>query len=120
MHGKGIELADCISKSGVFTYSEYSGNKAIILLCEVALGKRNDILIPDFCGDQLSDGCSCTVGVGKFQPQSNKTYVSKDGDYTVNVPVGPFIERHDFNGFLKHNEMIMYIYIYLDCYFSFN
>lgn len=120
MHGKGIVFSDCISKSASFAYPQYSNNEAIILLCEVALGNANNTFSPDICGDPFSKGCNCTIGVGLYQPISVETYESTNNKYNVKVPVGPFKESLDFNGFLKYNEMIMYFIYYIYYWYSFN
>lgn len=43
LFGKGVYFTDMVDKSARYTYHHLSGNVALFLLCEVALGKMREL-----------------------------------------------------------------------------
>ena len=71
MFGKGIYFADVVSKSANYC-KPVSGNKGLMLLCEVALGSMNEKMGPDYHGHRLPEGKNSTKGVGRFVPKAGE------------------------------------------------
>jgi len=108
MFGKGIYFADISSKSANYCYPTRSRNVGFALLCEVALGKFNDVLAADYEADKLTDGCNSTRGLGKVAPDV-AGYETLEGDVVVpcGLPVDTGVENPD--GYtLNYNEYVVY------------
>ncbi|XP_057290978.1 poly [ADP-ribose] polymerase 2-like isoform X2 [Hydractinia symbiolongicarpus] len=85
MFGKGIYFADMSSKSANYCYPTRTKNTGFVLLCEVSLGKTNDLLSADFNADNLPPGCHSTKGLGKIAPDEKENITLPNG---VVVPLG--------------------------------
>jgi len=108
MFGKGVYFADMSSKSANYCYPTRSKNVGFVLLCEVSLGKSNDLLAADYDADQLPEGCHSTRGLGKTAPDSKDNHVMSDG---LIVPIGKPVDTgvNNPNGYtLNYNEYVVY------------
>jgi len=85
MFGKGVYFADMVSKSANYCSTSHDNNNGCLLLCEVALGKTNDLFASDYYADKLPPGCLSTKGCGTTQPSEAGFRTLKDG---VVVPCG--------------------------------
>ena len=79
--GKGLYFADMASKSACYCYP--ADGVALILLCEVAVGKPRELLTTDFNAAKLPTGHHSTLGCGITIPSST----IKLDDGTI-VPIG--------------------------------
>lgn len=79
--GKGLYFADMSSKSACYCYP--SEGVALILLCEVAVGKARELLTVDYNAANLPPGHHSTLGCGITVPSST----IKLDDGTI-VPIG--------------------------------
>jgi len=104
MFGKGVYFADMVSKAANYCYTNKENNIGVLLLCEIALGKSNELFHADFNASNLPKGCMSTKGCGKTAPPE-KTYVKQEGD--VMVPLGKG-EPTYVVGSLLYNEFIVY------------
>lgn len=93
--GKGVYMADCFSKSANYCFvsdrSRGSQRTGLVTLCEVDLGKSNELLEADYdAEDKLkSTGSDSTKGVGKWFPDPSG-FETFDG---LTVPCGKLISR---------------------------
>jgi len=108
MFGKGIYFADISSKSANYCYPTRSRNVGFTMLCEVSLGKTNDLLAADYEADKLVDGCNSTKGLGKVAPDTNDFDTLPDGVVVpCGAPVDTGVENPD--GYtLNYNEYVVY------------
>ena len=95
MFAKGIYTADCFSKSANYCFHrEQRGGdrKGIVVLCEVSLGKMNELTEADYDADKKlsSTGCQSTKGVGRYFPDPSE--IERIGD--VVVPCGKLIQAN--------------------------
>lgn len=106
MFGKGVYFADMVSKSANYCCTSRQSNTGILLLCEVALGKHNELYSADYnAGDRLKAvNAHSTKGLGRTVPNP-KEFVELDG---VTVPCGKGIEAKLDQGYLQYNEYIVY------------
>ncbi|XP_076033544.1 poly [ADP-ribose] polymerase 2-like [Oratosquilla oratoria] len=107
MFDKGIYFADCSTKSANYCMATGRNNVGLLVLCEVALGKTNDLLQADYTASKLPAGCSSVKGLGTLVPQDKNLVTMDDG---VVVPMGPLaeIKGNKFNYNLQYNEYIVY------------
>jgi len=105
MFGKGVYFADMVSKSANYCYTNRENSTACMLLCEVALGKMNELLHADYNAANLPPGTLSTKGCGKSAPPPN-SYIKIDGD--IQVPIGKGEPSDVKNGSLLYNEYIVY------------
>jgi len=102
--GKGVYLADMISKS-----VGYCGNSSdegfCILICEAALGTPNELLHDDFNANKLSKGKHCTKALGHMAPPE-KSY--KSFEKGIEIPSGKPEKTKHQNSSCSHNEYICY------------
>ncbi|KAJ2995448.1 Poly [ADP-ribose] polymerase 2 [Globomyces sp. JEL0801] len=106
MFGKGVYFADMVSKSANYCFTSRQNNVGILLLCEVALGKTNELFSADYDAAQKlkTTGCHSTLGVGRTKPDP-KTF-AKIGDVTV--PVGKPVDADlPAQAYLQYNEYIV-------------
>jgi len=95
MFGKGVYTADCFSKSANYCFvsdrSRGSQRTGLVTLCEVDLGKSNELLEADYdAEDKLkSTGCHSTKGVGEWFPEPSGFETFED----LTVPCGKLISR---------------------------
>lgn len=102
MFGKGIYFADIVSKSANYCFTTPNNNIGLMLLCEVALGQRR----------QLIDACNVTnipnqnensvKALGIFYP---KNYANVD---RVKINSGPIRRQVHTPTALRYNEYIVY------------
>ncbi|KAI3572237.1 poly polymerase catalytic domain-containing protein [Fusarium oxysporum f. sp. albedinis] len=71
MFGKGFYLADCSSKSAGYCYSMNTGGKALLVLCEAALGAMQTLIEADYNAGikAKKNGMHSTWGQGKIGPR---------------------------------------------------
>ena len=106
MFGKGIYLADMVSKSANYCFATNRQPVGFLLLCEVALGSMCDKTDADYDADKLPSGKNSTRGLGKTIPDPTETLELKDG--TV-VPLGkPVANSNAKNSSLLYNEYVVY------------
>jgi len=106
MFGKGVYFADMVSKSANYCNTTRDSNNGCLLLCEVALGKFNELYASDYYADKLPPGCLSTKGCGTTQPAENGFRTLKDGCV---VPCGTSeTAKLDQPSSLLYNEFIVY------------
>merc|ERR1711972_689470 len=104
MFGKGVYFADMVSKSANYCCASRDRPRAVMLLCEVALGKSNELQQANYHADHLPKGCLSTHGQGKTAPNPSGTKRLPDG---LQVPMGAGVDT-GVNGSLLYNEFIVY------------
>ncbi|KAJ3319355.1 Poly [ADP-ribose] polymerase 2 [Boothiomyces sp. JEL0866] len=106
MFGKGVYFADMVSKSANYCCTSSQSNTGILLLCEVALGKHNELYSSDYnAGGKLkATQTHSTKGLGRTVPNP-KEFVELEG---VTVPCGKGIEAKLDQAYLQYNEYIVY------------
>ncbi|KAI9192960.1 poly polymerase catalytic domain-containing protein [Polychytrium aggregatum] len=106
MFGKGVYFADMVSKSANYCFTSSSQNTGVLLLCEVALGKENELLHSDYNADQnrKNNNAHSTKGCGGTAPDPKSTVTLPDG---VQVPCGKGVSTN-VKGHLLYNEFIVY------------
>ncbi|GJJ13086.1 hypothetical protein Clacol_007336 [Clathrus columnatus] len=69
MFGKGVYLADMMSKSANYCYPQLSNGTGLLLLCEAAVKPFNELRHADFTADDAckKNGALATKGLGRFQ-----------------------------------------------------
>lgn len=105
MFGKGVYFADMFSKSANYCYASETSRSGVLLLCEVALGDMNELLVADYNANNLPKGKLSTKGVGQMAPNIAESKVTDDG---VVVPLGKPKEEPSKRGSLLYNEYIVY------------
>lgn len=108
MFGKGIYFADMSSKSANYCYPTQARNEGLLLLCEVSLGKCNELLAADYNAAELPPGTHSVMGKGKLAPDPSKTFIMSNG---CTVPLGKPIDTGVTNpkGYtLNYNEFVVY------------
>ena len=105
MFGKGCYFADMASKSANYCWATKTQPKGLLLLCEVSLGKTNDLLQADYNANQLPKGKNSVKGVGKTRGKPENYHTMEDG--TI-VPLGPSETEAVPGGSLLYNEYIVY------------
>ena len=78
-------LSDMSSKSANYCFPSTSQPEGLLLLCEVSLGKQNELLNADMDADKLPKGKHSVKGVGKTSPQPENFTKLSDG--TI-IPMG--------------------------------
>eukprot|EP00928_Gymnodinium_smaydae_P082127 TRINITY_DN6553_c0_g2_i2.p1 TRINITY_DN6553_c0_g2~~TRINITY_DN6553_c0_g2_i2.p1 ORF type:complete len:462 (+),score=108.00 TRINITY_DN6553_c0_g2_i2:362-1747(+) len=104
MFGKGVYFADMVSKSANYCFASRDSTRAVMLLCEVALGKSNELQRANYHADQLREGCLSTHGQGRTAPDPAGMRMLPDG---VKVPLGASADT-GVSGSLLYNEFIVY------------
>jgi len=106
MFGKGVYFADMVSKSANYCNTSRDNNNGCLLLCEVALGKTNDLYASDYYADKLPSGCLSTKGCGTTNPAPSGFRTMKDGCV---VPCGASeVATLPQASSLLYNEFIVY------------
>ncbi|GAM18341.1 hypothetical protein SAMD00019534_015160 [Acytostelium subglobosum LB1] len=101
--GKGIYFADCVSKSASYCFTSRDSPTALMILCEVALGKMNE-LKHDTYMEKAPTGTHSTKALGMSAPdQKGNTKVEDD----ITIPIGK-ITRTGMSTSCTHNEFIVY------------
>ena len=102
MFGKGVYFADMVSKSANYCMATRELPTAVLLLCDVALGKQHELIGAQYEAAERSAeaGKHSTWGVGKTAPDpaGTKTIRADDGA-SVHVPMGVGVE----NAYLTDN-----------------
>ncbi|EGG18391.1 poly(ADP-ribosyl)transferase [Cavenderia fasciculata] len=101
--GKGVYFADCISKSASYCFTSKQSPTALMILCEVALGKMNELKHDKYM-EKAPSGTHSTKALGMSIPNP-KEYVKVDND--IVVPAGSIIKTGT-NTSCSHNEFIVY------------
>ncbi|EGD73288.1 hypothetical protein PTSG_05004 [Salpingoeca rosetta] len=104
MFGKGIYLADMVSKSANYCFCTSANNTGLVLLCEAALGNMYERKHAEFV-KKLPKGKHSTFGMGKTRPDPKQT-ITIDGG--VQVPLGVGKPSGVANTSLLYNEFIVY------------
>merc|ERR1712151_894659 len=105
MFGKGVYFADMVSKSANYRRAGYGDNRAVMLLCEVALGKSNELKQANYNANLLPKGCLSTLGLGRTAPNAAGVKTCTDG---VKVPMGAGGDSGVSDTSLQYNEFIVY------------
>jgi len=106
MFGKGVYFADMSSKSANYCFTTRSNPVGLLLLCEVSLGKANQLVAADYDADKLPKGKHSVQGMGKVEPSGYE--MMENG---LQIPVGPPKDTKVVNkkGYtLNYNEFIVY------------
>merc|ERR1719233_1019026 len=74
MFGKGVYFADMVTKSANYCCTSQANSHGVLLLCEVALGKSNELLRADYYANKLPAGKLSTKGLGRTAPSSTEKY----------------------------------------------
>lgn len=115
MFGKGLYFADMCSKSANYCFATPTRNEAVALLCEVSLGKPNELFAADYNADQLPHGKNSVKGLGRMAPNPAYNETLPNGCI---VPLGPSHDTgiHNPLGYtLNYNEFIVYSTEQLHC-----
>ncbi|XP_077414565.1 poly [ADP-ribose] polymerase 2 isoform X2 [Vanacampus margaritifer] len=112
MFGKGIYFADMSSKSANYCFARNHNQVGLLLLCEVALGDSNELLVSDYNANNLPAGKHSTKGIGQIGPDP-QNFVTLNG---MTVPMGPGVKTtkktaglsQDVAYSLLYNEFIVY------------
>ena len=105
MFGKGCYFADMSSKSANYCFATPSKPEGLMLLCEVTLGKENELLQADYNADKLPKGKHSVKGLGRTSCDPENYEKLEDG--TI-VPMGPGKTTPVPGGSLMYNEYIVY------------
>eukprot|EP00286_Rhodomonas_abbreviata_P026315 CAMPEP_0181301288 /NCGR_PEP_ID=MMETSP1101-20121128/7341_1 /TAXON_ID=46948 /ORGANISM="Rhodomonas abbreviata, Strain Caron Lab Isolate" /LENGTH=743 /DNA_ID=CAMNT_0023406577 /DNA_START=60 /DNA_END=2291 /DNA_ORIENTATION=- len=114
MFGKGVYFADSFSKSANYCNAQGRGATGLLLLCEVALGRPNELSTADYNAATLcaAAGCHSTYGMGRSKPDPAADLMVTTGDMeNVRVPQGTLKANPDLKttaGHLLYNEFIVY------------
>jgi len=100
--GKGIYLADCISKSGSYCFTNESAPHAVMILNECGLGNMNELKKDEYM-EKAPQGKDSTKALGMAAPDPKSN--TKIGN-TV-VPVGKIVNT-GIKSACTHNEYIVY------------
>lgn len=84
MFGKGVYLADIVSKSANYTYCSPSNPEGLMLLCEAALGNKYRRTASEYV-TKLKDPFHSTYGVGGTAPDPKECIQWHDG---MKIPMG--------------------------------
>jgi len=101
--GKGIYLADIISKSGSYCATSKEAPYAVMILVESALGNEYQTK-NDHYMEKPQTGTNSTHALGQFVP-NEKTYSKLDGNLTVPVGVP---SASGVKSAFSHNEYVIY------------
>ncbi|KAJ5731537.1 poly polymerase catalytic domain-containing protein [Penicillium malachiteum] len=112
MFGKGVYLADTSTKSANYCCPHSSGNKGLLLLCDVELG---DPMLELYNGDYTADekaraaGKVATLGQGRTVPAGWKDASVLNANLQgVKMPDMTAGQRNDGKAYLQYNEYIVY------------
>lgn len=107
MFDKGVYFADMSSKSANYCHPDRSFSKGLMLLCEVALGKSNELFHFDYEASCLPKKKNSVKGVGRTCTSKENHTKLEDG--TI-VPLGPAIvdEKLRKKSDLIYNEYVVY------------
>ena len=104
--GKGVYFADIFSKSVVFCGTYPRQPYGLLLVCEVALGKVNEMTSSDvYLHKRLPKGKHSTKAIGIEEPNCKVSYVSPNGAV---MPLGNPKKNKKNCSFLQHNEFVIY------------
>ncbi|ORC82980.1 poly(ADP-ribose) polymerase [Trypanosoma theileri] len=103
MFGKGIYLADVCSKSANYCYPAKDTKTGLMLLCEAALGKQEELYSAQYMEKPVS-GKNATKGVGRMYPDPAGAEVV-DG---ILWPKGKLIVNDEIKTHLIYPEHIIY------------
>lgn len=106
--GKGIYLADTVSKSGSYCFTDSANSTGVMLLGEAALGRQWQTLQDKYM-EEPEPGFDSTYALGQVAPDPAAT-VKIEGLYgsEVSVPVGePKRTSHKKSNF-THDELVVY------------
>lgn len=93
------------SKSANYCFATPSKPEGLLLICEVALGKLNELKQADYNADQLPKGKNSVKGLGKVSGTPENFVKMEDGTL---VPLGPGLSKDVPGGSLIYNEYIVY------------
>eukprot|EP01147_Barroeca_monosierra_P005117 gene5117-156_t len=103
MFGKGIYLADMVSKSANYCHCTSSSPSGLLLLCEAALGNMLECTNAEYI-ERLPKGKHSTFGKGKTCPDPAESITIDN----VQVPLGPAKPSGVKHSSLLYNEFIVY------------
>lgn len=105
MFGKGVYFADMVSKSANYCRVGFGDKRAVMLLCEVAVGKSNELKQCNYNANELPKGCLSTLGLGRTAPNASGMKTHPGG---VKVPMGAGGDSGINDTSLQYNEFIVY------------
>ena len=123
MFGKGVYFADMASKSANYCFATRESPRAVLLLCDVALGEPHELIAAQYEAAERSQarGKHSTWGVGKTCPAPDGARTLDDG--ALHVPMGAAapnqyltdeIERIKADGGGKRSELLYNEFIVYD------
>ncbi|KAJ5708530.1 hypothetical protein N7488_008331 [Penicillium malachiteum] len=112
MFGKGVYLADTSTKSANYCCSYSSGNKGLLLLCDVELGDpMMEVYRGDYHANEKARALNkiATLGQGRTIPAGWKdASVLQPNLQGVKMPDMTAGQKNDPNAVLQYNEYIVY------------
>lgn len=113
MFGKGVYFADMSSKSANYCFPQ-ANQTGFLLLCDVALGKCNELIDADYNANKLPSGCHSVFGIGREEPDPSASIsIDETGSHAdsgpIKVPCGkPKERKKEQRTSLNYNEYIIY------------
>lgn len=109
MYGKGIYLADMVSKSAEYCHAHLSDNTILMLINEVALGNVHKEPFAKYLtkNDLQAMGKHSTHGLGRFGPDPSLEATFSPLGPAVSINLGREVETGE-ECELDHNEFIVY------------
>jgi len=114
MFGKGVYFADMSSKSANYCFPSQTNTTGFLLLCDVALGKSNELIDADYHANKLPADCHSVFGIGREEPDpSGYMKVDETGGEDANGPISipcgkPKERKKQQRTTLNYNEYIIY------------
>ncbi len=105
MFGPGSYFSNSVTKSANYCYADSKNITAIMLLCEVSLGKQYEKTGSEFVTWLPNAQYQSTWGKGESTTDPKDTMTMSDG--TV-VPYGKLVKNDSTNGSLLYDEFIVY------------
>jgi len=105
MFGKGLYFADCVSKSANYCRASRNQPRALLLLCEVAMGDMYPCTSAEYL-DQAPHGYHSTTGLGKSGLDASNEVTMESGAVACPGPLIPNPEASSSS--LLYNEFIVY------------
>eukprot|EP01133_Synstelium_polycarpum_P000362 gene362-420_t len=101
--GKGIYFADCISKSASYCFTTKDSPTALMILCEVSLGKMNELKKDQYM-EKAPAGTHSTKALGNAAPDQKE---NKKIHTDITIPMGK-MKPTGLKTACTHNEFIVY------------
>eukprot|EP01116_Phalansterium_solitarium_P023164 TRINITY_DN7972_c0_g1_i1.p1 TRINITY_DN7972_c0_g1~~TRINITY_DN7972_c0_g1_i1.p1 ORF type:complete len:951 (+),score=393.50 TRINITY_DN7972_c0_g1_i1:135-2987(+) len=101
--GKGVYLADCVSKSGSYCFTSKQAPTGVLLLVEAALGTMNQLKHDEYM-EKAPAGTHSTKALGMNAPNPKEDATILDD---VKLPTGPIVST-GLKTSCSHNEYVVY------------